>query len=364
MFGNRHVKALKPYSLVTHEAWERQGEEGVLKLDWNESTIPPSPKVKESIEMFLKSGNMHWYPDVNNALFLEELVKYSGLPLENIQYFASSDSLHEYIVRAFIEPDDRIAIVAPTYDNFRAVVESNGALTEYYHLDKNFKLPPDGFESYLELYQPKITYICNPNNPTGTMYDKEFLEMIISRFQNILFIVDEAYYEFVGVSSKDLVLDYDNLIISRTFSKAFGLASFRVGYALSSQHNIKMLSKVRNPKNISTFSQIAAISALQDLEYMRNYVNQVNEAKAMFSRGLADLGIKSSGQGGNFLLLNIDPSKKREFISYLEAKNVFVRDYGHVIGMEGYVRITIGTTHQMEYVLGLIKHKVTDGDFA
>lgn len=363
MFGNRHVKALKPYSLVTHGAWECQGEEGVLKLDWNESTIPPSPKVKESIEKFLKSGNMHWYPDVNNSIFLNELVKYNGLPLENIQYFASSDSLHEYIVRAFIEPGDRIAIVAPTYDNFRAVVESNGALTEYYHLDKNFRLTQDNFESYLDLYQPKIAYICNPNNPTGTIYDKEFLELIISRFQNVLFIIDEAYYEFVGSSSKDLVLDYDNLIISRTFSKAFGLASFRVGYALSSQHNIKMLSKVRNPKNISTFSQIAAISVLQDLEYMRNYVNQVNDAKAMFSRGLSDIGIKSSGQGGNFLLLHIDVSKKYEFINYLEKRNVFVRDYGHVIGMEGYVRITIGTMHQMKHVLSMIKDHVGDGDY-
>jgi hypothetical protein len=111
MFANKYVKVLKPYPLVSHRAWELQGKEDVLKLDWNEATQPPSPKVKENILKFLENGNMHWYPDVNNSLLLEELSNYNSLPIENLQYFASSDSLHEYIVRTFIEPEDRIVIV-------------------------------------------------------------------------------------------------------------------------------------------------------------------------------------------------------------------------------------------------------------
>lgn len=134
---------------------------------------------------------------------------YNNLPVENIQYFASSDSLHEYIVRTFIEPEDRI--VAPTYDNFRAVVESNGALTEFYYLDENFQLDIEHFENYLNLHKPKIVYICNPNNPTGTMYKKETIEQLITKFENIMFIIDEAYYEFTNNTCKDLVLDHENL---------------------------------------------------------------------------------------------------------------------------------------------------------
>jgi histidinol-phosphate aminotransferase len=355
MFANKYVKVLKPYPLVSHKAWELQGNEDVLKLDWNEATIPPSPKVKESIEQFLGSGNMHWYPDVNNIVLLDELAKYNDLPVENIQYFASSDSLHEYIVRTFIEPDDRILIVAPTYDNFRAVVESNGALTEFYYLDENFKLDLEHFENFLALHQPKIVYICNPNNPTGTMYDKHDIEQLISQFENIMFIVDEAYYEFTGNSCKDLVLDYENLLISRTFSKAFALASFRVGYTISSQHNIKLLSKIRNPKNISTFSQIAAISVLQDSQYMKNYVEEVNKAKEFFDAQLVNIGLLVFGDGGNFTLLKLDYSIKKAFIEYLEKNNIFVRDYGHVKGMENYLRITIGTMPQMQTVLKIIK---------
>src|SRR5690606_34705329 len=97
MFANKYVKVLKPYPLVSHKAWELQGKQNVLKLDWNEATTPPSPKVKENIMCFLENGNMHWYPDVNNKQLLDKLAYYNDVPVENIQYFASSDSLHEYI---------------------------------------------------------------------------------------------------------------------------------------------------------------------------------------------------------------------------------------------------------------------------
>lgn len=356
MFANKYVKVLKPYPLVSHKAWELQGKQNVLKLDWNEATTSPSPKVKENIMSFLENGNLHWYPDVNNKQLLDKLAYYNDVPVENIQYFASSDSLHEYIVRTFIEPEDRILIVAPTYDNFRAVVESNGALTEFYYLSDDFKLDMEHFENYIELHKPKIVYICNPNNPTGTLYKKESIEQLIIKFQNTMFIIDEAYFEFTGISCKDLVLDYENILISRTFSKAFALASFRIGYTISSQHNIKLLSKVRNPKNISTFSQIAAMSVLDDLDYMKNYVCEVNDAKEYFRQELINLNLTVFDEGGNFSFINLDLSVKKEFIKFLESKNIFVRDYGHVKGMENYLRITIGTIQQMKIVISEVKN--------
>jgi len=356
MFANKYIKAFKPYPLVSHKAWEIENKKDILKLDWNEATIPPSPKVKENILNFLDNGMINWYPDVNNIKLLEKLSFYAKVPIKNIQYFASSDSLHEYIARTFIEPEDRIVIVAPTYDNFRVVVESSGALTEFYYLDDNFCLDIDNFEYYLNLHKPKIVYICNPNNPTGTLYEKELIKRLISKFENIMFIVDEAYYEFTGVSCASLALDYENILISRTFSKAFALASFRVGYAIASQHNIRLLSKIRNPKNITTFSQIAAISALDDLEYMKSYVKEVLDAKIYFKNELEKLNIKVFDGGGNFVLIKLDLSIKKEFMNYLSMKNIFIRDYGHIKGMESYIRITIGTKEQMNIVVTEIKN--------
>ena len=355
MFANKYVKVLKPYPLVSHKAWEIKDKKKVLKLDWNEATISPSPKVKEKILDFLEKGNMNWYPDVNNKYLLELIAKYNNIPTENVQYFAGSDSLHEYIMRAFIEPNDKVVIVSPTYDNFRAVIESNGAISNFYYLDEKFDLDIEHFSNYLELHKPKVVYVCNPNNPTGTLYSVEMIEKLLADFQNILFIVDEAYYEFTGVSCKDLIFEYDNLLVSRTFSKAFALASFRIGYVISSQNNIKLLSKIRNPKNISTFSQLAAIGALEDVEYMKNYVEEVNKAKVYFMNELENLNIKTFGDGGNFVLIYMEKNQKKKLIKFLEDNLIFVRDYSHVLGMENYLRITIGTKFQIQKVIEKIK---------
>ncbi len=119
------------------------------------------------------------------------------------------------------------------------------------------------------------SYICNPNNPTGTLHDILKLESLITKYGDMLFVIDEAYYAFCGKSVAYLLPNIQNLIITRTFSKAFGLASFRIGYCLSSAQNIAALNLFRNAKNITHLSQVAAIAALKDKEYMESYVKEI-----------------------------------------------------------------------------------------
>jgi histidinol-phosphate aminotransferase len=355
MFANKYIKALKPYPLVSHKAWESDEPDKILKLDWNEATIPPSPNVKENIVKFLKDGKLNWYPNVNNTELLEKIANYNNIPLDNVQYFASSDALHEYIIKTFVDPEDKITIIGPTYDNFRAVAEANGALVSFYHLGDNFELNVEHFKNYLKLSVPKIVYICNPNNPTGTLHQVKDIERIISEFPNIMFVVDEAYYEFTKISCKALVLNYDNILISRTFSKAFALASFRIGYAISSQYNLEILSKIRNPKSVSSLSQVAVIAVLDDLDYMEQYVDKVIQAKKYFKDELKKIKIDVFEDGGNFVLLRLSGMVKQELILFLENNNIFVRDYGHVKNMEDFLRITIGTKEQMQIVVKNIR---------
>lgn len=350
MFFNKFVNLLKPYKVASHKAWERSHESDVLKLDWNESTIPPSPYVADAIHTFTEKGHMNWYPDVDNSELRQLIADYSGVNYQQVEYFGSSDALHEYIIRAFINSGDTITMVAPTYDNFRAASESVGANIDFFELDSlnNFYFCFDSFECHLERVLPKIVYLCNPNNPTGTVYDVDLLEKLVRRFNDVLFIVDEAYFEFVGITAAGLVSSFQNLIVCRTFSKAFGLASFRIGYAITSEHNIDGLKKIRNPKNISSFSQIAAISALKDVEYMNNYVNEVNATKKACVESLEKLGIEIFGsEGGNFILVRFG-SQQSQVVSLLEDNNIFVRNYGHVNGMGAYTRITVGTKSQMK----------------
>jgi histidinol-phosphate aminotransferase len=354
-FAKENIKNLKQYKLSTVKAWSFSNYSSTLKLDWNESTIKPSPAVYEKIKKVLESGRLNWYPNINNQELITEISKYSGVTKNEVQYFASSDSLHEYIVRAFVCPKDRILTVTPTYDNFRAVTEVNDANVMSYNLNNLFELNIDKFKSDLCLIIPKIVYIVNPNNPTGTLHDTAVIKDLIKSNKNILFIIDEAYFEFSNLTSASLVKDYDNIIVSRTFSKAFGLASFRIGYVIANSTIIDTLNKIRNPKNISLFAQEAAIAALQDVEYMKNYVKAVNKAKITFHKYLLTKPwIKSFKSSGNFLFLEIFMNKKDELIKYLEKHKVFIRDYGHISGTENFVRITIGESCQMEIVMHLI----------
>ncbi|OBV29219.1 histidinol-phosphate aminotransferase [Helicobacter sp. CLO-3] len=169
---------------------------------------------------------------------------------------------------------------------------------------------------------------------------------------NVLFLVDEAYYEFYGKSVCHLITECKNLIITRTFSKAFALACFRIGYCISNEENIKAINKLRNPKSVAMPSQIAASAALDDIEYMHSFVKEVKAARDFFINGLQKLNIQISTQSeANFVLFQSRHAKELAF--YMQSNGIFVRDYAHII--PNACRITIGTQEQMHKVLECIK---------
>lgn len=350
MLANKHIRNLRPYPIVSHEAWEFSDDEKILKLDWNEATAPPSPRVKEKIENFLSGGRLNWYPDTNNEKLLNAIAEYCQVQSENIQYFAGSDSLHEYIIGSFTEPGDKVTMVSPTYDNFRASSESRGAFVNRHRLKEPFNFQLDEFCRHLEKYKSKLVYICNPNNPTGTVYEESSVEALLHSFPHTLFIIDEAYYEFTKRSAKDMAVKYRNAVVSRTFSKAFALAGFRIGYAISSVENIQFLNKIRNPKNVTALSQTAAMAALEDLSHTEHYVREVLETKQWICdklRGAKKPYFSVFSGGGNFILLKMSPGSQKGLTAHLRKAKIFVRDCGHIEGMEGYIRLTVGTRKQM-----------------
>ena len=353
--SNQNLKNINSYKVSSPKAWNFVNDPEVLKLDWNESTVSPSPKVFKAINKTVKDKKWNWYPDINNTLLLKSIAKYSQVDDSQVQFFASSDALHEYIVRCFISTKDRILTITPTYDNFRAVAQANNGNVISYPLDNNFKLNLDKLNDDLKLIKPKILYLVNPNNPTGTEHDIDQLEKLIRNNSNILFIVDEAYYEFNGKTISHLIKDCDNLIVSRTFSKAFGLASFRIGYCISNKSIIDVLNKIRNPKNVSMFAQEAALAALDDFQYVSSFVKKVNNSKNIFFSFLSQKKwIKPFFGAGNFIFMEIKDDLKDRLIIFLEKNKVFIRNYGHIKNTENFIRITIGTVVQMKKVISLI----------
>ena len=265
MLPNKNIQKLKPYLSIPHKIWELEDDNNILKLDWNEASIAPSPLVFQKIETFLKNGHLNWYPNTKNSLLLDALAKYTGQKNSS-----------------FVDKDENIGIIAPTYDNFRARANGVGVQTLFFHLDENFDLDFKALNAFIINEKIKLLYLCNPNNPTGKVYEIYKIYELIKNNPQCLFLIDEAYYEFCGKTMATFTEELKNLIITRTFSKAFALASFRVGYIISHYENIQHLNQIRNSKNIPMLSQIAALAALEDLTYMENYVEEVNLARADF----------------------------------------------------------------------------------
>ncbi len=355
-FEKKHIKNLQPYKVASHKIWDVTPDERekILKLDWNEATIPPSPLVhKRILELLTQPSFYQLYPATHSVELHEKLASYSDVPQENLQYFPSSDALHEYIATVFLGEDDKVLLLGPTYDNFRLTCEARGAEASFYNYSEIFELDKDGFIGCIKELNPNLVYICNPNNPTGNLLEYDFIEKLLVQFPNSLFLIDEAYMEFSGVTVKNLALEYDNILITRTLSKAFALANFRIGYLISSAENIRNISKVRNPKNFTTFSQEATIAALNDVQYTLDYVANVKLAKSKFIRFLLDLnaGITAFNGQGNFILIKFESNEfKNDFVKFMEESNIFLRNLTHSALLNQCLRITIGTAEQMEIV--------------
>lgn len=359
-FPNKYLRNLKPYKLASHKIWSVDPEKrpNILKLDWNEASVPPSPKVRERLLKIMDDPCFfNLYPTTYNEELMNLLSEYVCLPKENLQYFGSSDALHEYICKVFISVGDPVMILGPSYDNFRLTCQANGAEVFFSYYNDDLSFSADKFENDINKTEPAVVYMCNPNNPTGNVHQQQYIEHLLNEFPDTLFLLDEAYYEFSGITCKDLVLKYDNILISRTMSKAFALANFRVGYLLASKDNVQFVNRIRNPKNLTTFAQEAACGALSDTRYMWDYVDEVHKAMREFEIALGKYKkyFTIYPSHGNFLMIRFpDYERKRELMDYLAEKNIFVRDTTQAKCVENCFRITIGTLPQMKHVLTII----------
>jgi histidinol-phosphate aminotransferase len=359
------TKNIHPYKLASHKIWEKKLPASFLKLDWNEAVIPAPSHVIEAIQNFIKTDKINLYPDVCNAELVELIAAYVNLPKECVQYFSSSDSAHEYLAQAFLNANDVVINVTPTYDNFRIPCQAKGAKIVSHVLNDNFDLDWIELQNSITEHKPKLVYICNPNNPTGTLHDIQSIVSLVDQNRQTVFLVDEAYYEFAGTSVSKFVMEYKNIIVTRTFSKAFALANLRLGYMLSHPSNIVEINKIRNPKNISSISQVAAIAALRDFSYMTSYVEEVLVAKQQFQNALqkfSDNMRSQVGGFGNFTMVHFEDELERGyFTGGLAHQNIFVRDLSHIKELRNSVRITIGTIQQMDHVLSVTDKLYANG---
>lgn len=345
---SRHVASLNPYDAVSSLEKVAQCDPDLppLKLDWNESTVDTSSRVLEAIGRSLADSHpLNWYPDLRAGALRKALAEYTGVPADCILVTNGSDAALDLICRTYLEAGDEVLVASPTYGHFLVFARACGARLIEVHASSPFAVPTDALLDNLSA-RTQLLYLASPNNPTGVITPSEDVARLCRSSSTTLVVVDEAYFEFCGETCAPLVRVLPNLVVTRTFSKCFSIAGLRVGYLLAGEDVMNHLLKLHNPKSVNVLGQAAALAAIADRPTYEAYVAEVRAAGEFLVEALRERGAIARMTRANFVLVRVaDPGG---LVRSLESVAVFVRDRSQMKGLEGYVRITVGTRAQME----------------
>jgi histidinol-phosphate aminotransferase len=253
---------------------------------------------------------------------------------------------------AFVDAGSSVVICEPTFPMYRYWGEVAGAKIEVQRYGPAMEFPLEGVVQALAL-RPRVLFLCNPNNPTGTLLQKEVIEMILKAATHTAVVVDEAYAEFSGLTVVPWINQYPQLFVARTFSKAAGLAGLRLGAVIACAESLAILRRATAPFPVNVAALAAAEAAVGDSRTMKLYVKNILRTRGWFEKELHKLSVKTYSSAGNFLLADFGPGAS-EMCRTLQTEGVLLRDRSKDIGV-GLVRVTIGTQKEMERLLKLIK---------
>jgi histidinol-phosphate aminotransferase len=365
MLVRKHLLKIDPYeSGKPIEEIKRQlGLKYVIKLASNENPLGASPKALSAIKKNLTSINR--YPDSSGFYLKRKLARALNLAEENLVLGNGSDELIDIIIKTFVEEDERIITADFTFLEYK-IISSVKARTVITVPLKYFKYDLDAIKKRLDK-KTKIVFIANPNNPTGTYVSKLEVEKFIRDIpKDILVVLDEAYDTFIDVNdfpdSLNLVRRKTNVIVLKTFSKAYGLAGLRVGYAVARPEFTSFMEIARQPFNVNSLAQAAAIAALDDKDFLRKTRKTVLEGKKYLYDNIAKLGLAYVPSVANFILIDVGRDGVSVFKEMLKF-GVIVRDMKQY-GLKNYIRVTIGTKKENERFVKVLNKVLSKGGIA
>lgn len=336
----------------------RRAFNGVL-LDFNERSVAPSAKARAALKWLAQSNELQTYPEYGD---LNKLISaYVGVSPDQILITNGSDQGIDIIFRAFRRPGANAIIPTPSFAMFNqcAGIENYKIVSPVYN--NNEKYPLKEVLNKIN-NQTAIIVVCNPNNPTGTLLKISEIKTIANKAKRSIVLVDEAYAEFSGVSVIKLIKQFPNIIVVRTFSKAFGLGSLRLGYIVARPEYIKEFSKIRGPYDVNMAACYAARGSLNDLSTMKKYVNQVMQrAKPLVEKFFKTNQIKFLQSRANIILFW--PKNSKATYNILKEKGFLVRPQNKPT-IEDSLRLTIGTLKQMQAFIKIYQNKIIKQKYA
>jgi histidinol-phosphate aminotransferase len=319
-----------------------EGRGGKMRLDFNENTVGCAPEVVRALRRAINPEMLTRYPEYEKAR--RTLAKFFGVAPEEMLLANGTDDAINLICGAFVEPGDVLVVPAPTfpvYEFFHNVAGGKAVRVRY---DENFRLPVD---KLLEASNQGARWVAlaNPNNPTGTTVPQADLRKLLRGAPDALVLVDEAYYDFCGETVIPWIRKYPNLIVTRTFSKAFGLAALRMGLIFAHRETIEALHRAQNPFVVNSLALLSACVAIRHTGHVRRYVREALRNRRAFCRWLERKGLPYVPSKANFVLTRVG-ERAAEIARRLRAEGILVRDWSYDPKLQGYLRFTIGSTLQ------------------
>ncbi len=334
------VLRMAPYSPPTG------GRLGKLRLDFNENTIGASPKVIEALKTFLTEEHLSVYPEY--AETKHDLAAFFSVDPDDFILTNGTDEAIQVLINTYIDDAGEVIILRPSYAMYRFYAEVAGAnIRGIPYRREKLAFP---LEELLDAITPstRAVLISNPSNPTGTGTSRANIERILDKAASAAVLIDEAYYEFSGITALNLIDDFPNLFVSRTFSKVYGMAAMRIGCLFSQSGNVEFLHKAQSPYSVNTVAAVAARAAIQDKAYVEKYVTEVLAARELLYVGLERLSIPYYQSKANFVLFEAG-DRAIPIRDALRDRGVLVRDRSYEI--PGCVRATVGTREQVRRFL-------------
>jgi histidinol-phosphate aminotransferase len=333
-----------------------EGRTEKLRLDFNENPIGCSLKVRQALAR-LTSAEICSYPEQETVR--RRMSRYFRVRPDELLLANGTDEALHVIVSTFVEPGDAVLLVEPTYAMYRFYSELAGAQIVAPRYTEEMQFP---WQQVLSLLQgqpsdsavsqtpPRVFFLPNPNSPTGNLLSLPELRRILTAAKQTMVVIDEAYFEFSGVTVIPWIRRYPNLIVTRTFSKTAGLAGLRLGCIFVNRRLAASMRKSQSPYPVNAAALVAAEAAMRDRAFIARTVREVKAGRKQLETGLARLGIPFFPSGGNFVLAHFGP-RARKIVAALGRKGILVRDRSSDFSGEGYVRITAGTPAQTRRLL-------------
>ena len=319
----------------------------VVKLNTNENPYPPSPRVLDALAAAVNAG-LRLYPDPDAEGLRTRAAAVYDIPPDHILAGNGSDECLALLVRAIVDPGDRVAFPVPTYSFYETLVAAQAGNAVRVPWPSDFALPGE-----LATAGARLTFLCNPNAPSGTLVPNAAIEDLARRLDGVL-VVDEAYVDFARESALPLVTRHPNVVVLRTFSKSFSLAGLRIGLAFGHPDLLAGLRRVKDSYNLDRLALVAAEAALEDLDHMRANVARVRATRTRLARALADLGFTVLPSEANFVLARRAGVDLAPLTRALSGRDVLVRHFP-TPELRDALRITVGTDEEIEELLAALR---------